>query len=56
MSRPGRRRSLEKAKDFKGTTKKLIKHYLCKYKILLIIVIIFAMGSTIFTIIGPKIL
>ena len=47
---------VEKAKDFKGTTKKLIKNYLSKYKIALIIVIIFAAGSTIFSIVGPKIL
>ncbi len=46
----------QKAKDFKGTTKKLIKNYLSKYKIGLLIVLIFAIGSTIFTIIGPKIL
>ena len=45
-----------KVKDFKGTTKKLIKNYLSKYKIALIIVIIFAVGSTIFSIVGPKIL
>ena len=50
------KKSLEKAKDFKGTTKKLIKEYLSKYKIALIIVFIFAIGSTIFTIVGPKIL
>ena len=50
------KRSLEKAKDFKGTTNKLIKEYLSKYKIALIIVFIFAIGSTIFTIVGPKIL
>ena len=51
--RPGR--TTEKAKDFKGTTKKLINNYLSKYKIGLIIVFIFAVGSTIFSIIGPKI-
>ena len=45
-----------KAKDFKKTTKKLIKDYLAKYKIALVIVLIFAIGSTIFTIVGPKIL
>ena len=50
------KKSLEKAKYFKGTTKKLIKEYLSKYKIALIIVFIFAIGSTIFTIVGPKIL
>ncbi len=43
-------------KNFKETTKKLIKNYLSKYKVALIIVMIFAVGSTIFTIIGPKIL
>ena len=48
--------AVEKAKDFKGTTKKLIKGYLMKYKIQIIIVIIFAIASTIFTIVGPKIL
>ena len=48
--------SVEKAKDFKGTTKKLIKEYLSKYKIALIIVMVFAIGSTIFSIVGPKIL
>ena len=46
----------EKAKDFKKTTKKLINSYLTKYKIPLIIVFIFAIGSTIFTIVGPKII
>ena len=45
----------EKAKDIKGTTKKLAK-MLSKYKIAVIIVIIFAIGSTIFSIVGPKIL
>lgn len=46
----------EKAKDIKGTTKKLVKNYLSKYKISLIIVLIFAIGSTIFSVVGPKIL
>ena len=54
----GRRggRVVEKPKDFKGTTKKLLKNYLAQYKIPIIIVILFAVGSTIFSIIGPKIL
>ena len=57
MGGPMRRgRSTEKPKDFKKTTKKLIDSYLSKYKIGLIVVIIFAIGSTIFTIVGPKIL
>ncbi len=46
----------EKAKDFKGTTKKLIKNYLAQYKWSLLIVIVFAIASTIFSIVGPKIL
>lgn len=45
----------EKAKDFKGTLKKLIK-YMSDYKISLIIVLIFAILSTVFSIVGPKIL
>ena len=45
----------EKAKDFKGTMKKLIK-YLSLYKLSILLVIIFAIGSSIFTIVGPKIL
>ena len=47
--------SFEKAKDFKGTTKKLIS-YISNYKINLAIVFIFAVLSTIFSIIGPKLL
>ena len=50
------RTATEKPKDFKKTTKKLIDSYLSKYKIPIIVVIIFAIGSTIFTIVGPKIL
>ena len=56
MGGPRRGQTTEKAKDFKKTTKKLVKSYLAKYKIPIIIVIIFAIGSTIFTIVGPKIL
>ncbi|MBR3002532.1 MAG: ABC transporter ATP-binding protein [Clostridia bacterium] len=57
MGRPGKAgKPVVKAKNFKGTTKKLIKNYLSQYKIKLFIVFIFAIGSTIFTIVGPKIL
>ena len=58
MGGPMRRgqHTTEKPKDFKKTTKKLLDLYLSKYKIGLIVVIIFAIGSTIFTIVGPKIL
>jgi len=45
----------EKAKDFKGAIKKLLV-YMGKYKIGLITVLLFAIGSTVFSIIGPKIL
>lgn len=45
----------EKAKDFAGTFKKLL-WYLSKYKITIFFVIIFAVISTIFSIVGPKIL
>ncbi|WP_053955385.1 ABC transporter ATP-binding protein [Inediibacterium massiliense] len=46
---------VEKAKDFKGTMNKLIE-YLKPYNIWMIIVIIFAIGSAAFSIVGPKIL
>lgn len=45
----------EKAKDFKGTMKKLMA-YLGSYKIAIVFVMIFAVGGTAFNIIGPKIL
>lgn len=45
----------EKAKDFKGSIMKL-GSYMSQYKLGLFFVIIFAIGSTIFGIIGPKIL
>lgn len=45
----------EKAKDFKGTLKKLLKR-ISEYKILIILAFAFAIGSTIFSIISPKIL
>ena len=45
----------EKARDFKGTMKKLMA-YLAMYKIPILFVGIFAVGSTIFNIVGPKIL
>jgi ATP-binding cassette subfamily B protein len=45
----------EKAKDFKGAMKMLIK-YMSKYKVRVIIVAAFAIISTVFNIVGPKIL
>ncbi len=47
--------SVDKAKDFKGTLNKLLKR-VSTYKILIILSFIFAIGSTIFAIISPKIL
>jgi len=44
-----------KAKDVKGTLKKLVKE-LTKYNISIIIVLIFAILSTVFNILGPQIL
>ena len=51
----GRMGSTEKAKDFKGTMGKLIK-YMSAFKIQMLFVVIFAIGGTIFNILGPKIL
>lgn len=45
----------EKAKDLGGTLKKLVS-YLKPYHVKIVIVMIFAIGSTVFNIIGPKIL
>ena len=46
---------MEKAKDFKGTVKKLVS-YMSRYKVAVFAVGIFAIGSTVFNIVGPKIL
>ena len=45
----------EKAKDFKGSFKKLLK-YLGKYRVAIVIVMIFAIASAAFMVLGPKIL
>jgi ATP-binding cassette subfamily B protein len=50
MGMPG-----EKVKDFRGTMKNLLK-YLRPYRVSIIIVLIFSMASTVFAIVGPKIL
>ena len=58
MSRPMGKRppgSVEKAKDFKGTLTKLLNS-LTIYKKSIIIVIAFAIISTVFSILGPKLL
>lgn len=51
----GHSMSGEKAKDFKSAMKRLFQ-YMKKYRIQLGIMIVFAVGSTIFSIVGPKIL
>lgn len=51
-----KKQNTEKAKDFKGTTKKLINNYLAKYKLSVLVVLIFAVASTVFVIVGPKVL
>lgn len=45
----------EKAKDFKGTVRNLLK-YIKSYRIKVIFVFIFAIVSTVFTIVAPAIL
>jgi len=45
----------EKPRDFKGTMLKLIK-YLSNYKTLILVVFVFAIASTVASIVGPKIL
>ena len=51
----GHRGTGEKPKDFKGTIGKLIA-YIGRYKFAVLAVLIFAVGSTIFDVVGPKIL
>lgn len=51
----GPMKSTEKAKDFGGTMKKLI-NYMSVYKIGIFFVAVFAIGSTVFSILGPKVL
>lgn len=46
---------MEKAKDFKGTLRKLL-NYVKPFKAAIIAVMIFAVGSTVFNIAGPKVL
>ena len=43
----------EKAKDLKGTLKKLL-HYMSVFKVQMLLIVIFAVCGTTFTIIGPS--
>lgn len=45
----------EKAKDFKGTTRKILS-YIGRYKIAIVLVMISAVAGTVFNIVGPKVL
>lgn len=51
----GRMGVVEKPRDFKGTVVKLAR-FLGRFKMLLIVALIFAIGSTVFNILGPKVL
>lgn len=51
----GRMGVVEKPRDFKGTVAKLAR-FLGRFKMLLIVALIFAIGSTVFNILGPKVL
>jgi len=52
---PGMMMPGEKARDFKGTTRKLLE-YMRPYWWTTILVLLFAIGSTVFTIFGPKLM
>ncbi len=52
MRGPG---AVEKAKDFKGSVKKILA-YIGRYKIAIFIVMLVAAASTVFSVIGPKVL
>jgi len=52
---PGMMMPGEKARDFKGTTRKLLE-YMRPYWWTTILVLLFAIGSTVFTIVGPKLM
>ena len=47
--------STEKAKDFKTAMKRLL-NYMKRYRLQLVVMMVFAVGSTIFNIVGPKVL
>ena len=55
MTMPRMRQSTEKAKDFKGTLRRLLAEA-ARYRLALGVVLVFAVLSTVFNIVGPKIL
>lgn len=52
---PGRNINLEEAKDFRGTLRKTLA-YLVPYKLQLFFVAVFAIASSLFSVVGPKVL
>ncbi|MBQ9069260.1 MAG: ABC transporter ATP-binding protein [Eggerthellaceae bacterium] len=52
---PGRNIAIEKPKDFRGTVHKVLA-YLSSYKVRLVFVVLFAIASTSFNVVGPKVL
>lgn len=55
MGGPGAMMPGEKPKDLKGTLLKMLK-FMGNFKIALVVVFVFAIGSTVFNIVGPKVL
>lgn len=55
MPRPGAMVPPQKSKNFKGSIKKLMS-YIGRFKIQIFLVMLFAAASTVFSVIGPKIL
>lgn len=52
---PGNMIPGEKARDFKGTLGKMLA-FMGRFKMALVVVLVFAIGSTVFNIVGPKVL
>ena len=55
MPRPGAMVPPQKSKNFKGSIKKLMS-YIGRFKIQIVLVMLFAASSTVFSVMGPKIL
>ena len=47
---------IEKANNFSGTLKRIIKLMFTQYKLSSILIVFFALASTVFGIVGPKIM
>ena len=47
---------IEKANNFSGTLKRIIKLMFTQYKVSSILIVFFALASTVFGIVGPKIM